>query len=108
MAGSPIVRSKAVVRDAAGLRRALLAWYRRHRRRLPWRETRDPYRIWGSEILLQQTQVATATPYYARFLARFPSVRARALAPLDDVLAAWPRPGYYRRGPEPRAGGGPE
>jgi len=97
MGGSAILRSKPEAGDLARLRSALLTWYRRHRRRLPWRETRDPYRIWVSEILLQQTQVATATPYYARFLTRFPSVRALARAPLDDVLAAWAGLGYYRR-----------
>jgi A/G-specific adenine glycosylase len=64
---------------------------------LPWRASRDPYRVWVSEIMLQQTQVATATPYYERFVARFPSVRALARAPLDRVLAAWSGLGYYRR-----------
>ncbi|HEY6193781.1 MAG TPA: A/G-specific adenine glycosylase, partial [Candidatus Eisenbacteria bacterium] len=85
------------MRDAAGLRRALLAWYRRHRRAMPWRETRDPYRIWVSEIMLQQTQVATATPYYERFVTRFPDVRALARARPEHVLAAWAGLGYYRR-----------
>jgi A/G-specific adenine glycosylase len=78
-------------------RRALLAWFRRHARDLPWRRTRDPYAIWVSEVMLQQTQVATATPYYERFLARFPDVQALADAPLDAVLAAWAGLGYYRR-----------
>jgi A/G-specific adenine glycosylase len=78
-------------------RRALLAWYRRNARPLPWRATRDPYRIWVSEVMLQQTQVATATPYYERFLARFPDARSLAGAPLDDVLTAWAGLGYYRR-----------
>lgn len=64
---------------------------------LPWRTRRDPYRVWVSEIMLQQTQVATAVPYFARFVARFPDVRALASAPLDDVLAAWSGLGYYRR-----------
>ena len=85
------------MRDVAGLRRALLAWYRRERRDMPWRETRDPYRIWVSEIMLQQTQVVTATPYYLRFVERFPDVAALARAPLDRVLAAWAGLGYYRR-----------
>ena len=80
-----------------GLRRALLRWYRRNRRELPWRSTSDPYRVWVSEVMLQQTQVATATPYYERFVARFPSVGALARAPLDRVLAAWSGLGYYRR-----------
>ena len=87
----------AGVRDAAGLRRALVAWYGRHRRAMPWRETRDPYRVWVSEIMLQQTQVVTATPYYERFVRLFPDVRALAAAERDDVLAAWSGLGYYRR-----------
>jgi A/G-specific adenine glycosylase len=75
----------------------LLAWYRTHRRDLPWRRTRDPYAIWVSEIMLQQTRVATAIPYYERFLARFPDVHALARARVDDVLALWSGLGYYRR-----------
>jgi A/G-specific adenine glycosylase len=82
---------------APRLRAALLGWYRRHRRDMPWRRTRDPYRVWVSEVMLQQTQVATATPYYERFVARFPGLRDLASAPLDDVLAAWAGLGYYRR-----------
>jgi len=80
-----------------GLRRALLAWYRRAHRDMPWRRTRDPYRVWVSEIMLQQTQVATATPYWLRFMERFPDVTALARARRDDVLAAWAGLGYYRR-----------
>ncbi len=64
---------------------------------MPWRETRDPYRIWVSEVMLQQTQVATATPYYERFVARFPDVRSLARADLGRVLALWSGLGYYRR-----------
>lgn len=75
----------------------LLDWYARHRRDLPWRRTRDPYRIWVSETLLQQTQVATVIPYYERFLARFPDIRSLAAASLDDVLKAWEGAGYYAR-----------
>jgi A/G-specific adenine glycosylase len=97
MAGSAIVQSKSVVGDAAQLRRALLTWYRRHRRMLPWRESRDPYRVWVSEVMLQQTQVATATPYYERFVKQFPDVCALARARRDRVLAAWAGLGYYRR-----------
>jgi A/G-specific adenine glycosylase len=81
---------------------ALLAWYDRHRRKLPWRaapgETPDPYRVWLSEIMLQQTTVKTVAPYYARFLARFPTVARLAAASLDDVLRAWAGLGYYARG----------
>jgi A/G-specific adenine glycosylase len=81
---------------------ALLAWYDRHRRKLPWRaapgERTDPYRVWLSEIMLQQTTVKTVAPYYARFLARFPTVARLAAASLDDVLRAWAGLGYYARG----------
>ncbi|MBV9656136.1 MAG: A/G-specific adenine glycosylase [Acetobacteraceae bacterium] len=80
---------------------ALLAWYDRHRRILPWRaapgETPDPYRVWLSEIMLQQTTVAAVIPYYERFVARFPTVQALAAAPLQTVLAAWAGLGYYAR-----------
>ena len=64
---------------------------------LPWQQTRDPYRVWLSEIMLQQTQVSTVIPYYARFLASFPDVAALASAPMDDVLAHWAGLGYYAR-----------
>ena len=82
---------------APPLTAALLAWYAAQRRDLPWRRTTDPYRIWVSEIMLQQTQVATVIPYYERFLARFPTVDALARAPLDEVLALWQGLGYYAR-----------
>src|SRR5262245_24351391 len=97
MRRSPILRSKGEVRDGTGLRRALLRWYRRNRRELPWRATRDRYRVWVSEVMLQQTQVATAQPYYERFVQRFPTVRPLARAPVGRVLAAWSGLGYYRR-----------
>jgi A/G-specific adenine glycosylase len=77
--------------------KALLAWYARERRDLPWRATKDPYRIWVSEIMLQQTQVATVIPYYGRFLKRFPTLKALALADRESVLKAWEGLGYYRR-----------
>ncbi|MHB1294956.1 MAG: A/G-specific adenine glycosylase [Anaerolineae bacterium] len=76
---------------------ALLAWYTIHQRDLPWRRTRDPYHIWVSEIMLQQTQVATVIPYYTRFLARFPDVVALASAELDEILSLWEGLGYYSR-----------
>jgi A/G-specific adenine glycosylase len=79
------------------LRAALLAWYRRHRRDLPWRKTSDPYRIWVSEVLLQQTTVKTVLPYYASFLERFPTLQALAEEPEEEVLAAWSGLGYYHR-----------
>jgi A/G-specific adenine glycosylase len=76
----------------------LIAWQREHGRHdLPWQNTRDAYRIWLSEIMLQQTQVSTVIPYYARFLERFPTVEALAAAPLDDVMALWAGLGYYTR-----------
>jgi A/G-specific adenine glycosylase len=76
----------------------LAAWQKRHGRHdLPWQRTRDAYAIWLSEIMLQQTQVAAVIPYYRRFLERFPTVRALAQAPLDDVLALWSGLGYYSR-----------
>ncbi|MEX0677443.1 MAG: A/G-specific adenine glycosylase [Pirellulales bacterium] len=79
------------------LARRLLAWYRRHRRDLPWRRTSDPYKIWVSEIMLQQTQVATVVPYFNRFVAAFPTARALAEADEHDVLRLWEGLGYYRR-----------
>ena len=76
----------------------VIAWQQRHgRSNLPWQGTRDPYRVWLSEVMLQQTQVSTVLDYYARFLARFPDVAALAAAPLDDVLALWSGLGYYSR-----------
>jgi A/G-specific adenine glycosylase len=76
----------------------LLRWHARHGRHdLPWQHPRTPYRVWVAEIMLQQTQVATVIPYYARFLARSPDVRALAGAKLDDVLALWAGLGYYAR-----------
>src|SRR3984893_19178868 len=82
----------------SGFAARLIAWQRKHGRHdLPWQNTRDPYRIWLSEIMLQQTQVSTVIPYYARFLARFPDVAALAAAPLDDVMALWAGLGYYSR-----------
>ena len=76
----------------------VIAWQASHgRHSLPWQRTRDPYRVWLSEIMLQQTQVATVLGYYERFLCRFPDVRALAAAPLDDVFALWSGLGYYSR-----------
>ncbi len=76
----------------------VLEWQARHGRHdLPWQRTRDPYRIWLSEVMLQQTQVATVIPYYRRFVAALPDVAALARARQDDVLALWSGLGYYRR-----------
>ncbi len=74
-----------------------MRWFRAGHRDLPWRRTREPYRVWVSEIMLQQTRVEVVVPYYERFVARFPTPHALADAPLDDVLAAWSGLGYYRR-----------
>jgi A/G-specific adenine glycosylase len=84
----------AVVR---ALRRQLLPWFRKNHRSLPWRETRDPYRIWVSEVMLQQTTVAAVVPYFQRFIAEFPTVSALASASESDVLKLWQGLGYYRR-----------
>lgn len=81
----------------SAIARRMLAWYDQHRRDLPWRRTRDPYAVWLSEIMLQQTQVATVIPYYERFLRRFPTVRALAKAPIGEVLKLWAGLGYYTR-----------
>jgi A/G-specific adenine glycosylase len=78
-------------------RRRLMAWYRAHARDLPWRGTNDPYRIWVSEIMLQQTRVAAVIEHYNEFLRRFPTLVSLSLAPESEVLAAWSGLGYYRR-----------
>ncbi|HNV85500.1 MAG TPA: A/G-specific adenine glycosylase [Candidatus Omnitrophota bacterium] len=75
----------------------MLPWFRKNKRDLPWRKTADPYKIWISEIMLQQTQVKTATPYYERWLREFPDIRALARAPLSAVLKKWEGLGYYTR-----------
>ncbi len=84
-------------RELAISRKQLLEWFRQFQRDLPWRRTTDPYRIWLSEIMLQQTRVAAAIPYYERFLQRFPDVHALAAAPQEEVLRLWSGLGYYRR-----------
>ncbi|MBV9998348.1 MAG: A/G-specific adenine glycosylase [Verrucomicrobia bacterium] len=83
--------------DSTAFRKALLKWYRAEGRRLPWRETDDPYAILVSEFMLQQTQVVTAIPYYHRWLERFPTVDALAAASMQDLLALWQGLGLYRR-----------
>src|SRR5271170_1006241 len=76
----------------------LLGWFDRHgRKTLPWQQNPTPYRVWVSEVMLQQTQVATVIPYYQRFMARFPTVRSLAEAPEDEVLHLWTGLGYYAR-----------
>ncbi len=93
---SPVTHmfSRQEIRD---FRRNLLDWFDRQQRDLPWRRTADPYAIWISEIMLQQTRVAAVIPFYERFLARFPTLSALALAPEEDVLAQWAGLGYYYR-----------
>src|SRR5271167_2233706 len=87
LAGSPL----------SHFRKKLLAWFGEFQRDLPWRRTKDPYRIWLSEIMLQQTRVAAVIPYYERFLERFPDIRALAEAPPEEVLRLWSGLGYYSR-----------
>jgi len=91
------VRRRDSTAGGARVRRALLNWFRKHQRPLPWRASRDAYRVWISEVMLQQTQVATVVPYYQRFLDSFPTVRDLARAPLEGVLQLWSGLGYYRR-----------
>lgn len=79
------------------IRSRLLTWYHHNRRNLPWRGETDPYRIWVSEVMLQQTQVTTVIPYYQRFLERFPTLADLAATPLSEVLKAWEGLGYYAR-----------
>lgn len=77
--------------------RDLIDWYEREKRDLPWRKSQDPYRVWVSEIMLQQTRVDTVIPYYQRFMEKFPTIEALANADEDDVLKAWEGLGYYSR-----------
>src|SRR5438105_5794262 len=84
-------------RTISRFRRALVAWYRRNARPLPWRNTADPYPIWISEIMLQQTTVAAVIPYFERFMNRFPTLKILAAATEQDVLRFWEGLGYYSR-----------
>jgi A/G-specific adenine glycosylase len=94
-------KKSTIAEDGAGRPALLLDWYDRHRRRLPWRplagERADPYRVWLSEIMLQQTGVKTVGPYFEKFLARWPDVEALGRASLDEVLRMWAGLGYYSR-----------
>jgi A/G-specific adenine glycosylase len=92
---APDAPSPAALRPWAA--RRLLAWFARHQRALPWRRDRDPYRVWVSEVMLQQTTVAAVVPYFERFLAAFPTLAALAAAGEHDVLRLWEGLGYYRR-----------
>lgn len=98
----PIATAPSAVEGSAGLSSRftdiLLAWYARHGRDLPWRRTRDPYAIWLSEVILQQTRIAQGQAYWERFMKRFPHVQALAAASEDEVLRLWEGLGYYSRG----------
>ncbi len=78
-------------------RRRLLKWYAVHERDLPWRRSQNPYRVWVSEVMLQQTQVATVQAYFRRFVKEFPTIKKLAAADEQDVLRLWEGLGYYRR-----------
>src|SRR5258708_33885125 len=91
--GGPFLEARA----RAAFRRRLLAWYDAQRRDLPWRKDRDPYRVWLSEIMLQQTRVAAVIEKYAQFLELFPTIEHLAAASQSSVLASWSGLGYYRR-----------
>ena len=94
---SSVVRAPARAQKTRAIGRALLTWYEQHQRDLPWRKSLDPYAVWVSEMMLQQTQVATVIPYFERWMRRFPDVRALASANEGDVLHAWQGLGYYSR-----------
>jgi len=92
------VQGRVASSGGGGVAARVVTWQRQHgRHHLPWQGTQDPYRVWLSEVMLQQTQVSTVLDYYSRFLQRFPDVAALAAAPLDDVLALWSGLGYYSR-----------
>ena len=106
MRDTPSQTQPATPDAATQISGALLAWYDRHARIMPWRvspaarqqgQTPDPYRIWLSEVMLQQTTVATVGPYFGDFVARWPTVEALASTDLDEVLVAWQGLGYYAR-----------
>ncbi len=90
-------KSRLTRQQREDFQEALLSWYGKSHRRLPWREIRDPYRIWVSEVMLQQTQVRTVIPYYQKFIEKFPEVRALASVDLEEVLKSWELLGYYAR-----------
>src|ERR1700746_3134086 len=97
---SKAVHAKSKIIDGVDLpefQGQLLGWFAKNKRELDWRKTQDAYCVWISEIMLQQTRVAVALPYYRRFLARFPTIDALARAPLDSVLRSWAGLGYYSR-----------
>jgi len=91
------VKTQFATRSLTRFQEELLAWFRAHRRELPWRASRDPYRVWVAEVMLQQTRIAAVVPYYERFLARFPDVESLAGARENEVLRLWSGLGYYSR-----------
>jgi A/G-specific adenine glycosylase len=91
------MKTPLTVRALKSFQTRLLVWFRAHQRDLPWRRSRDPFRIWVAEIMLQQTRIAAVVPYYQRFLGRFPTVHSLARAPEADVLKLWSGLGYYSR-----------
>ncbi|NNM87248.1 MAG: A/G-specific adenine glycosylase [Phycisphaerae bacterium] len=91
------MRGKKLALLQKSLSHRLISWFSAHQRPLPWRQTTDPYLIWVSEIMLQQTQVATVVPYFSRFILHYPSVHRLAAAPLEEVLSLWAGLGYYSR-----------
>ena len=94
---STLYHTAMLLKKAPLFQKQLLGWYRKNARDLPWRRTRDPYKIWISEIMLQQTQVQTVIPYYERWLKRFPDIKTLAKAPESEVMKHWAGLGYYRR-----------
>ncbi len=93
----PVAHGKALPQIQRAFHHDLLRWYRRHHRKLPWRATRDPYKIWVSEVMLQQTRVTVVRDYYDRWIRVFPNIEALARAPYDRVLKLWEGLGYYSR-----------
>ena len=84
--------------EIESLRKELLKWYQAHHRDLPWRRSNNPYRIWVSEVMLQQTQVRTVLDYYRRFITKFPNIKRLAGSDMEAVLKAWEGMGYYAHG----------
>ena len=97
LSGQPRAAVPTRIHNVETFRAVLLKWYRANRRDLPWRRTKDPYKIWLSEIMLQQTRVAAVLEHYERFLMRFPTVQKLAAAKEASVVAVWSGLGYYRR-----------
>ncbi len=93
----PAAQSDARASMRRAVQRRLLPWFERHRRKLPWRANRTPYRVWIAELMLQQTRVDQAEPYYHRFMKRFPSLKRLAEATQQEVLKQWEGLGYYSR-----------